>query len=88
MWVKLTPDELVKANQRRKRQRIMTAFYVTVICFLIVVFVNGEWNFIPTGYFLRHQTKFTSEFQWILSAQLFLDLRIIFSRKKNHPLSV
>jgi hypothetical protein len=51
MWVKLTPDELAVKSRRLKRQRILTAIYVTILSFLIVIFFNGETNALLTGYF-------------------------------------
>src|SRR5271167_997016 len=51
MWVKLTPDELLKASQRRKRQHILTTFYVTIGCFLMLMFLEGQIGMLDTASF-------------------------------------
>lgn len=49
MWVKLTPDEVKKAQSRFFRQRIILSIWMTVVFFLLMTFFYGEISSLQTG---------------------------------------
>ncbi|HEY1718929.1 MAG TPA: hypothetical protein VGH42_11650 [Verrucomicrobiae bacterium] len=49
MWVKLTPDEVKKAQSRFFRQRIILSIWITVVFFLLMTFFYGRTQRLQTG---------------------------------------